>query len=103
LRWRIAILTSGAISYLDHQTVPGAVRAKNMAGSVAGLVWSGRAMGQIVFGKVIAYLPDHGFGYGAAFTVAGARYLSTFLIVLAIIPSIEPLNLEERSSYETAP
>jgi hypothetical protein len=103
LRWRIAILTSGAISYLDHQTVPGAVRAKNMAGSVAGLVWSGRAMGQIVFGKVIAYLPDHGFGYGAVFTVAGARYLSTFLIVLAVIPSIEPLNLEERSSYETAP
>jgi len=102
LRWRIAILTRRAISYLDHQIVAGPVRAKNMAGSIAGLVWSGRDMGQIVFGKVMGYVPDHGFGYGAVLTVADARYLSTLLIDLAIVPSIKPINPEERSSYETA-
>ena len=103
MRGRIAIRTSSAISYLDHQIVPGAVRAKNMAGSIAGLVWSDRAMGRIVFGEVIGCLPGHDLGCGADFTVAGARYVSTFLIVLAIIPSNEPVDLEESSSYETAP
>ena len=37
---------------------------RNAVGAVAGLVGFGGAMGGVVFGQVVGYLLDHGFGYG---------------------------------------
>ena len=38
---------------------------RRAVGTVAGLVGFGGAMGGVVFGQVVGYLLDHGFGYGA--------------------------------------
>ena len=65
----------------------------NAVGSVAGLVGFGGAIGGIVFGEVVGYLLDHGFGYGVVFTIAGMLHVFAFLIILLAIPVIGPLTI----------
>src|SRR5580698_6043654 len=59
---------------------------RSVVGSVAGLVGFGGAMGGIVFGQLVGYLLDHGFGYGTVFCIAGTLHVAAFLIVLVTIP-----------------
>ena len=47
--------------------LPADLFPRSAVGSVAGLVGFGGAMGGVVFGLVVGYLLDHGFGYETVF------------------------------------
>jgi ACS family hexuronate transporter-like MFS transporter len=71
----------------------------NVVGSVAGLVGFGGAMGGIVFGQLVGYLLDHGFGYGVVFTLAGTFHVAAFAVILATIPAIPSLAVQRKLEY----
>jgi len=75
---------------------------QSVVGSVAGLVGFGGAMGGIVFGQLVGYLLDHGFGYGAVFQIAGTLHIAAFLVILAAIPVVLPLKLQRNLNFRTA-
>jgi hypothetical protein len=52
-----------------------------------------------VFGQLVGYLLDHGFGYGIVFTLAGSFHVIAFVIILATIPAIPSVSLERKSSF----
>lgn len=62
-----------------------------LVGSVAGLVGFGGAMGGVVFGSIVGYLLDHGFGYSVVFGIVSTFHLTAFAIILLTIPSVRPL------------
>jgi MFS transporter, ACS family, hexuronate transporter len=101
--WAIALF---CLAYFGQQSwstlimvLPTDLFPQNVVGSVAGLVGFGGAMGGIVFGEVAGYLLDHGFGYGVVFAGAGMLHVVAFLIILAAVPAIMPLKLEQKFSY----
>ncbi|MBL8238537.1 MAG: MFS transporter [Bryobacterales bacterium] len=61
-------------------------------GSVAGMVGFGGAMGGVLFGLVVGYLLDNGFGYGPVFAMAGSFHVLAFLLILIVIPRIGRLD-----------
>jgi len=79
--------------------LPADLFPQNVVGSVAGLVGFGGAMGGIVFGEVVGYLLDHGFGYSAVFRIAGTFHIAAFLIILLTIPVLLPLKFEPQLNY----
>jgi len=79
--------------------LPADLFPQNVVGSVAGLVGFGGAMGGIVFGEVVGYLLDHGFGYSAVFRIAGTFHIAAFLIILLTIPILLPLKFEPQLNY----
>jgi len=102
--WTIAIF---CLAYFGQQSwstlvmvLPTDLFPRNVVGSVAGLVGFGGAMGGIVFGQLVGYLLDHGFGYGAVFRIAGALHITAFLVILAAIPVVLPLKLKRNLNYE---
>jgi ACS family hexuronate transporter-like MFS transporter len=50
-------------------------------------------MGGIVFGQVVGYLLDHGFGYGLVFALAGSFHIVAYGVIRLAIPRIVPLSL----------
>jgi ACS family hexuronate transporter-like MFS transporter len=97
--WTIAIF---CLAYFGQQSwstlvmvLPTDLFPQKVMGSVAGLVGFGGAMGGIVFGQLVGYLLDHGFGYGVVFLVAGTLHITAFLIILTTIPVVSPLRLDE--------
>ena len=104
--WAIALF---CLAYFGQQSwstlvmvLPTDLFPRSVVGSVAGLVGFGGAMGGIVFGQLVGYLLDHGFGYGTVFCIAGTLHVAAFLIVLVTIPVLAPLNLRRNLSYEGA-
>lgn len=104
--WAIVIFS---VAYFGQQSwstlvmvLPTDLFPRGVVGSVAGLVGFGGAMGGIVFGQLVGYLLDHGFGYGPVFTLAGLFHLTAFLVILLAIPSVRPIGLERSLSYEGA-
>jgi ACS family hexuronate transporter-like MFS transporter len=104
--WAIAIFS---LAYFGQQSwstlvmvLPTDLFPPHIVGSVAGLVGFGGAMGGIVFGQIVGYLLDHGFGYGVVFSIAGTLHVAAFLIILATIPVIKPIALKPRLSYSGA-
>jgi MFS transporter, ACS family, hexuronate transporter len=104
--WAIALF---CLAYFGQQSwstlvmvLPTDLFPHSVVGSVAGLVGFGGAMGGIVFGQLVGYLLDHGFGYGTVFFIAGTLHLAAFLIVLVTIPVLAPLDLQRNLSYEGA-
>jgi ACS family hexuronate transporter-like MFS transporter len=102
--WAIALF---CLAYFGQQSwstlvmvLPADLFPQNVVGSVAGLVGFGGAMGGIVFGEVVGYLLDHGFGYSVVFRIAGTLHIAAFLIILVAIPVLLPLNLERKLTYE---
>jgi MFS transporter, ACS family, hexuronate transporter len=105
--WAIAIFS---LAYLGQQSwstlvmvLPADLFPPSVVGSVAGLVGFGGAIGGIAFGQLAGYLLDHGFGYGFVFTLAGTFHVAAFSIILAAIPVIQPLSLEQKVGYSGAP
>src|SRR5438093_1554980 len=47
--------------------LPTDIFPRQAVGTIAGLVGFGGAMGGVVFGQLVGYLLDHGFGYGLVF------------------------------------
>jgi ACS family hexuronate transporter-like MFS transporter len=98
--WAIALF---AIAYFGQQSwstlvmvLPADIFPRPAVGAVAGLVGFGGAMGGVVFGQVVGYLLDHGFGYGLVFTLAGSFHVIAFAVICLAIPRIEPLTLGPR-------
>ena len=78
--WAIVLFS---VAYFGQQSwstlvmvLPADIYPRQAVGAVAGLVGFGGAMGGIVFGQVVGYLLDHGFGYGARVRPGGHRSTS---------------------------
>lgn len=69
--------------------LPADLFPRTAVGSVAGLVGFGGAMGGVVFGIVVGYLLDHGFGYGPVFLIAGSLHVIAFGLILLAVPRVE--------------
>lgn len=73
-------------------TLPADIFPASDVGAVAGLVGCGGASGGIVFGLVVGYLLDHGFGYGAVFACVSTFHIIAFCVILATIRKVQPIN-----------
>ena len=105
--WAIFIF---CLAYFGQQSwstlvmvLPADLFPQSVVGSVAGLVGFGGAMGGIAFGQMAGYLLDHGFGYGTVFTFAGMFHVAAFLVILAFVPSVEPLARDQILASQAAP
>src|SRR5207244_332856 len=94
--WALVIFS---LAYFGQQSwstlvmvLPTDLFPRNVVGAMAGLVGFGGAMGGIVFGQLVGYLLDHGFGYGIVFTLAGSFHVVAFAAICLAIPRIQPLE-----------
>jgi MFS transporter, ACS family, hexuronate transporter len=101
--WAIALF---CVAYFGQQSwstlvmvLPTDLFPQESVGSVAGLVGFGGAIGGIVFGQLVGYMLDHGFGYGVVFGIAGTLHVIAFFIILAAIPVMLPLGVERKLSF----
>lgn len=106
ISWALAIFS---LAYFGQQSwstlvmvLPADLFPRNVVGAVAGLVGFGGAMGGIVFGQLVGYLLDHGFGYGIVFTLAGTFHIIGLLVILITIPVVGPLLIPPRLLPEEA-
>lgn len=81
-------------------TLPSDIFPTRTVGSVAGLVGFGGAMGGIVFGLVVGFLLDHGFGYGPVFGCVSTFHLIAFGVILLTIRVVAPLKAESKPVAE---
>ena len=102
--WAIVIFS---LAYFGQQSwstlvmvLPTDLFPASVVGSVAGLVGFGGAMGGIAFGEIVGFLLDHGFGYGVVFRIAGTLHLVAFLLIQLAIPTVLPLSLGQKLTYE---
>jgi MFS transporter, ACS family, aldohexuronate transporter len=72
--------------------VPTDLFPRHVVASVAGLVGFGGAMGGVVFNLVAGRILDSGLGYGVVFAIVGSFHVVAFLLILATIPRIRPLE-----------
>jgi MFS transporter, ACS family, hexuronate transporter len=100
IAWAIAIFS---LAYFGQQSwstlvmvLPTDLFPSKVVGAVAGLIGFGGAMGGIAFGELAGYLLDHGFGYETLFQIAGSFHVIAFLVILATVPQIDPLNMARR-------
>jgi ACS family hexuronate transporter-like MFS transporter len=101
--WALAIFS---LAYCGQQSwsalvmvLPTDLCPSSVVGAVAGMVGFGGAMGGIVFGQIVGYLLDHGFGYGVVFTLAGTFHVIALLVILVSIRRIQPLDLAPGLAY----
>ena len=71
--------------------LPADLFPRNAVGSVAGLVGFGGAMGGLVFGLVVGYLLDHGFGYQTVFAIVSTLHVAAFGVVLLSVREVKRL------------
>jgi len=104
--WALAIFSLACFGQQSWSTLvmvlPTDLFPAKVVGSVAGLVGFGGAMGGIAFGELVGYLLDHGFGYGVVFSLAGTFHVTAFVIILATVPVVQPLDLERKLSSARA-
>lgn len=79
-------------------TLPSDIVPSSVVGSFAGLVGFGGAMGGIVFGLVVGWLLDHGFGYGPVFGVVSVLHLIAFCVILLTIRVIGPIDFKKTAA-----
>jgi ACS family hexuronate transporter-like MFS transporter len=98
--WAIAIFS---VAYFGQQSwstlvmiLPTDIFPRATVGAVAGLIGCAGALGGVVFGQLVGYLLDHGFGYGVVFTLAGSLHVLAFGIICLAIPTIAPLSFGTR-------
>ncbi len=65
--------------------LPADLFPRGAIGSVAGLVGFGGAMGGVIFGLVVGYLLDNGYGYGAVFALVSTFHVAAFCVILATV------------------
>jgi len=106
ISWALALFS---LAYFGQQSwstlvmvLPADLFPRNVVGAVAGLTGFGGAMGGIVFGQLVGFLLDHGFGYGPVFRLASTFHLLAFLVILLAIPVVRPLAVEPKLQYEAA-
>jgi ACS family hexuronate transporter-like MFS transporter len=72
--------------------LPADIFPQRAVGSVAGLVGFGGAMGGVVFGLVVGYLLDHGFGYGPVFGLVSTFHVLAFCVILLTVRKVRPIE-----------
>ena len=75
--------------------LPADLFPRHVVGSVAGLVGFGGAMGGLVFGLVVGYLLDHGFGYSTVFGMVSTLHAIAFGVILLTVGKVRPIHEEE--------
>ena len=78
--------------------LPADIFPRAAVGSVAGLVGFGGAMGGAIFGRVVGYMLDHGFGYGPVFALVSTFHVLAFCIILGAIPEVRPIRFSGEPS-----
>lgn len=104
--WAIALFS---VAYFGQQSwstlvmvLPTDLFPNSVVGSIAGLIGFGGAIGGIVFGQLVGYLLDRGFGYGLVFPLAGSLHVIAFLVILFAIPAFQPKDVIRKLSQATA-
>jgi MFS transporter, ACS family, hexuronate transporter len=104
--WAMALFS---VAYFGQQSwstlvmiLPTDIFPKNNVGAVAGLVGFGGAIGGVVFGQLVGYLLDHGYGWGLVFAMAGSFHVIAFLVICVVIPIIRPMH-DRRIEREAVP
>ena len=72
--------------------LPADIFPQRAVGSVAGLVGFGGAMGGVVFGLVVGYMLDHGFGYGPVFALVSTFHVLAFCVILLTVRKVRPIE-----------
>jgi ACS family hexuronate transporter-like MFS transporter len=49
-------------------------------------------MGGVVFGLVVGYLLDHGFGYGLVFGIVSTLHVIAFCVILLAVRVVQPIE-----------
>ena len=95
-RW---VILPFAIAYFGQQawstlvmTLPADIFPRRVVGAVAGLVGFGGAMGGVVFGEMAGQMLKFGTGYGPIFLIAGTLHVLAFLLILATIRRVQPME-----------
>jgi ACS family hexuronate transporter-like MFS transporter len=95
--WAMAIFS---LAYFGQQSwstlvmiLPADLFPRNAVGAVAGMVGFGGAMGGVVFGQVVGYLLDGGFGYGVVFAIAGSLHVLAFAVICLAVPTVRPVAM----------
>jgi ACS family hexuronate transporter-like MFS transporter len=83
-------------------TIPSDIVPTRVVGSVAGLVGFGGATGGIVFGLIVGQLLDHGFSYAPVFACVSVFHLIGFLVILASIRVIGPIDFKTPLTHSNA-
>jgi len=90
--WAIVLFS---VAYFGQQSwstlvmiLPTDIFPKNAVGAVAGLVGFGGAMGGVVFGQLVGYLLDYGYGWRLVFALAGSFHILAFVVICLAIPVI---------------
>ena len=73
--------------------LPADIFPRNAVGSVAGLVGLGGALGGMVFGLIVGYLLDRGFGYGTVFGMVGTFHVLAFFLILTTVRDVQPIRI----------
>lgn len=94
-----------SIAFLGQQSwstlvmiVPADLFPRQIVGSVAGLVGFGGSMGGVVFGLIVGYLLDHGFGYATVFGLVSTFHVAAFCLILLTVRQVHPLVDQDQSS-----
>jgi len=95
--WALAIFS---LAYFGQQSwstlvmiLPADLFPRNAVGAVAGMVGFGGAMGGVVFGQLVGYLLDGGFGYGVVFAIAGSLHVLAFAVICLAVPVVRPVAM----------
>ena len=103
--WAIVLFS---VAYFGQQSwstlvmiLPTDIFPKNAIGAVAGLVGFGGAMGGVVFGQVVGYLLDYGYGWKLVFALAGSFHILAFVVICLAIPvitAVAPVRAEHKTA-----
>ncbi len=105
IAWAIAIFSFAYFGQQSWSTLimvlPTDLFPRSVVGSVAGLIGFGGAIGGIIFGELAGYLLDHGFGYETVFKLFATFHVIAFLVILAMVPKVAPLNMAQKLAAQT--
>jgi ACS family hexuronate transporter-like MFS transporter len=76
--------------------LPADLFPRSQVASVAGLVGFGGAIGGVIFGLVVGYLLDHGFGYPVVFALVSTFHVTAFVVIMATVRKVQPLLVPEK-------
>ena len=76
--------------------VPTDLFPRSAVGSVAGMVGFGGAIGGVIFGLVVGYLLDHGYGYETVFAIVSTLHVLAFIVISICIPQVKPLTAQNK-------
>jgi MFS transporter, ACS family, hexuronate transporter len=81
-------------------TLPTDMIPRCAVGTVAGFVGFGGAMGGIVIGQIAGGLRDHHYSYTLVLMIAGSLHVIACVLICVVVPNIEQLMPNHKSSNE---